>query len=241
MRNQIKSYWDLPGAARAALTDADMQRYCDLELMVAGVLRPEPLVLLPEEPVALTGKTFFAIEVGGKYSRARAPLLFETAQDAQTVLGLMRGTSIEDYPHGDYAGSASDARVVAVTLHSDTERAARKSELERLAANKRTNESARKAHDDAVKATDKALANMWDNYRGEQALAARVAQVARTWETYKNMAGGNVHVARQFLEKAFPPEYHECRRGDVDLVSEAIGALCAPSPAAAQSAAEVVG
>lgn len=241
MLNNVKRYWDLSGAERAALSDADMQRYCDLELMVVGVLRPEPLKLLPEEPVALVGKTFFVIEAGGKYLRERIPLLFETAEGAQTAMALSRGRSIEDYPHGDYAAPLSDARVVAVSLTDGAERAARKSALDRLAANKKANEDARKAYDEALTATDKALKDMWDNYRGEQALAARVAQVARTWETYKNMAGGSMEVARQFLEKAFPPEWHQCRAWDVDLVSEAIGNMGLgpiPTPAAAQSAGE---
>lgn len=220
----MKRYWDLSGAERAALSDADMQKYCDLELMVAGVLRPEPLKLLPEEPVALEGKQYFAIEAMGKYgSRERFPLLFETAALATSALELACGVCIGDYSHGDYSAPLSSARVVGVSLPSEEARTARKSALDQLAANKKANEDARKAYEEATKATDAALKDMWANYRGEQALAARVAQVVRTWETYKTMANGDESVARQFLEKAFPPEYHECRRSDVNLVVEALG------------------
>ena len=47
----MKTYWDLSERQRSELSEADVERYIDAELMTKGVLRPEPLELVEEPPL----------------------------------------------------------------------------------------------------------------------------------------------------------------------------------------------
>lgn len=217
------TYWDLSGPERAALKEADVARFCDIELMTKGVLRPPELKLLPEEAVEMDLLTVYGIEVDGEYSKQKLDLAFEDASSAQDFLEQAPYRLVHDYHCGDYVRPITGASVVSMRVATEATRTAHKAELDRVAANKAANEKARRDYRDGVRKTDEALAQLWADYREQQQLAARVAEVRRTWETYKALANGDESVARQFLSKAFPLEFWKCRGCDVDLVAEAIG------------------
>ncbi len=201
------TYWDLEPKTRAALSEADVQRYLDVELMLKGVLKVEPLELdpLPELPEIAKSNWF---KVDG------FSLVFETADEALRFSQLRPRTTDTKYV-GDYWRSSAKieylkaeqkpGEVVPVLLATEDEIARHSSALDKRSAAEKSNNEKRDAHAKAMKLTNEALKGLWDDWHERRAEAARHRKVVETFESYVKTAGDR-EVAAKFLLKVFTPE-----------------------------------
>ena len=227
MKNAMTTYWDLSDAERIALSEDDVQRYCDLHLMCEGVLKPEEPKILPEDPVPMTTERFYAIEATGEYGSQRLDVLFRSTETAEAFLKLaVARLDFASYRHDlseAFAKPLLNTKIEPLDLPTEAERARAKAELDRLAANKAANTQERERYSKAIKACEKATEGIWEHYRELKRFEARLAEVRKHWDRYVEMSKGDKQIAREFLIKAFPVEHWECKGGGVDLVEELLG------------------
>ena len=200
----LTTFWDLDDKARAALTEADVTRYLDAELMTRGVLRvvaPE-FEAVPPDP-ELPKRTYY--QCGG--------LLFDTVEQAAALANarpLKQGTR---YLGGRYSYSnqvnyaePADLEITAVNITTAEAVTLASSVLDRRGAVMQANEAKREAFEKASKEQDKVLAGVWDDWHRCRARAARLRQVVDTFEAYVRTANGDRAMASAFLTKVFDDE-----------------------------------
>jgi len=202
----FSTYWDLEPKSRAALSEADVQRYLDAELMLKGVLKVEPLDLDPQpEMPDMAPRTY--------YKASAFDALFTTAEDALAFARLkpLREHSewLGNYAYGSVkhveAAEPEGLTVVTVALPSKDSVLSAKAELERVAALKLANEKKREEHKKAVKLQNEALAGLWDDWHARRAESRQHQKVIDTYEAYVQTAGDH-DVAAKFLLKVFSVE-----------------------------------
>lgn len=199
----LNTYWDLEPKARAALSESDVQRYIDAELMLKGVLKVEPLVLEPEPDMPTLEKTTF-------YKLSGFDPIFKTAEAAQALAKL-------EPLHFDYryiAGYSDQLKyhrvapgqhleVVPVELYNEIDVANAKSALDRLGEIRKEN-AVRLAHyDQALKLQSEALEGLWADWYLRRHEAAQHRKVVDTYEAYCKTASGDAETAAKFLQKVF--------------------------------------
>lgn len=212
-------YWDIDPSERAALSEADVARLCDVELMVEGVVAPK-LHLLPEEPVALPATEIFVIEVPEKWgNKRRLDVAFATIGEAAAFLAGKVLLRKHEYGAEEHFAPMLDAAVVPCKLPDESTLAAHKAALDRCHTAKTQNDKARETYKKQVEAANKVVDGIWQNYRDEVRLQARIDEVRATYATYIAMANGDRDAAGKFLRKSFPPEYWECRGTHIDLAA----------------------
>lgn len=207
MNNTMVTYWNLAPKTRAALSEADVQRYLDAELMLKGVLRVDPLVL-EEEPALpeITKTTWYKVE--------GFDLVFETPDEALKFSQLRPRTTDTKYV-GDYWNSRTKieflnpesraGEVLPVLLTTADEIARHASALDKLGAIEKSNREKREAHAKDLKLTNEALKGLWDDWHERRAEAARYRKIIDTYAAYVQTAGDR-DVAAKFLLKVFSAE-----------------------------------
>lgn len=228
MRNQMVTYWDLSEQERAALIRDDVARFIDAELMLKGVLKATPLVLLAETPPALPARPLYVIDLGtGAYSSV--DLAFQTEADARAVLamGPLRVTS--DHSLGSSTKYtkpiAADATISAHDFPTAEDVEIAKVALREAHAAEGENQRRREAHERQTKAVDDALKGLWEDWHECTEKGTELRKVAATFGEYTKIANDN-EVAASFLRKVF----------DEDKIQEAekwcgvVMTFCAVSP-----------
>lgn len=223
-------YFALPATDKAALTSEEVERVGRLILMENGVLDATPPDLLPEELPKLETEQLFGISYRGDYgSETDLGIVFRTHDEAQRFLdsGAMRAEC--DYRLPSRCATTiplQDARVVIRVLAKPEAVAAARQMLERIAQNKQANEKARKQHEEATSEVEKATRELWADWHTAKDRARHLERIKAKFAEYCELTNDDRHVARRFLEKAFPG-------GDIQ---EAIGDLgCRPQEMAAQA------
>lgn len=203
----FNTFWDLTEKERAALSEPDVERFIDAELMTKGVLKVPPFTLERVEEVALATRTVFGISTD-HYNRL--DVAFETAERAAEFLKLqplhlrseyLPGRSveyIEPMPPGAQIAPREIATHEAI-LQS-------KVALKKAAAAKEENERRQREYEKAVKAQEQVLQGLWDEWHRCRELDTRRRRTLETFEDYKRIAGGDGQVAARFLLKVFSRE-----------------------------------
>ncbi len=198
----MKTYWDLSEKERAALTEEDVERFIDAELMTKGVLRAPPLQLLPE-PTLPEPDTAVVI-LRQRYERL--DLAFPTAEAAeQAMRGGFRLMSA-------YLGSTAysiveplESELIAERVHSKAQVDTFKREFEKVGEIRRENERRSREHQEQNKKECEVLKGLWSDWHECRATAVRMARVLETFDEYVRIAGDE-NVARRFLAKVFDVE-----------------------------------
>lgn len=227
----MKTYWDLSFNKRAALSADEVNRYCDIQLMVNGILKPTKPQLLSVEPVAIPKQSVYVLEVEGDYgNRQRLEIAFANINDARAFLDLNPLRIRRPYNEPEHITPfADDAAVVQAFIPTREDAAPFAGAANKAKQARETNERAQKQYEQDLAAVEKATEDIRKDWQAQQDVVRRIGEVKNVWSQYTAMAGGDRYVARTFLLKAFQPETFECRVEDgnpsglVDLVQEAIG------------------
>lgn len=200
------TYWDLEPKTRAALSEADVQRYLDAELMLKGVLKVDP-------------PTFDDVPDVPKVERATwcrvqgFDAVFATAELAQRFIDLSpRSTDTKRFGNDwraqetiECLEASKPLEVVTVALASETAAESHRATLEKRAAARSANEKRRDEYNKAIKLQNEALKGLWDDWHEQRAEATQHRKVVETFESYVKTAGDR-EVAAKFLLKVFTPE-----------------------------------
>jgi hypothetical protein len=199
------TYWDLEPKARSVLSEADVQRYLDAELMLKGVLKVEPLEVdaEPDEP-ALAKTTYYKLQ--------GFDAVFASSEDASAFAKLKPFKSSYRYLSG-YSDSikyvegvtTESLEVVPIQLCQADAVANAKADLDRVGAIKQANAKKREAHTKALKIQNDALSGLWDDWHESRQAAAQHRKVVDTFAAYVQTAGDH-DVAAKFLLKVFSEE-----------------------------------
>lgn len=199
-----KDYWELSEKGRAMLTQEEVDRFADYELMQKGVLRAQPLELEPEPEVPAPTQQFFRVK---RDSWHELDIAFRSAEDAQAFLRL-RPVYIERAYCGHVNVESAkplggDVEVTAQLLRSSDESNAMMVTLKRAGEIKASNAKRREEHEKAQRAQEEALVDMWSDWRQCRAKLARIDKVVATFDEYRKIAD-DIDLAGKFLLKAFP-------------------------------------
>jgi hypothetical protein len=238
MSNDFQTYWDLEPKTRAALSESDVQRYVDAELMLKGVLKVEPLELDPEpdEP-ELAKQTVYRLE-------GFTDVAFRSADAAKAFAALSPLKLDRKYLNGNWSRSVPflnadvNLRLDATEASTADDVLLATKDLERHAALKEANEKKRNAYSAALKTQNDALAGMWSDWHDQRGLAARHRRVVDTYEAYCKTAGGNTTVAAKFLQKVFSVEQIQDANEWFGCAIETEFAEAAPAEAAPEKPAD---
>ena len=193
----MMDYWELSERKRAALTEEEVKRFSNYELMRQGILRPSPPPKIPD---------FTVVDVPMEDRFAVGDVLFRTQEEALAFLAL--NPEKRDYDHRMgysyqyYAKPLAEA-IQRVSVYNAESLLAKKAELAEINAKQEEIERQREAYDKASKAVAKATGELWQDYWGCVALARRHKKVIDTLQDYIKMTNGDEEIARTFLEKAF--------------------------------------
>lgn len=205
----MNTYWDLSESDRAALSSDDVQRYVDAELMLKGVLKVKPVVLEDVPTVSVPTTKAFVVRFGGKYGRQDSGVAFTTLEAAQAFVALRPMTLGSEYLESTsvpYTSTVGDPEIAEVPIFTEEAKNAVRGELRKSAAIKAANEKAAEEYANAARAQESALEGLWEDWTRCRAEAAKLREVADTYEDYKRTAGGDATVAASFLAKVYPAE-----------------------------------
>jgi hypothetical protein len=205
-----KDYWELSEEERATLTQEQVERYADYELMAKGVLRASTLELEAVPEVPDPSITFFRIN---RDSWHKLDIAFRSSEAAMAFLAL-GPVMVETNYHGGRTAIESakafgnDATVSAQKLRSEEESSAVLTTVKRAAEISASNDKRREEHDKAVRAQEEALVGIWNDWRRCRERDANMRRIVKIYEEYVATAG-DATVAAKFLLKAFPRDQIE--------------------------------
>lgn len=202
----MERYWDLPEEKRGRLTEDEVRRYLDVELMEHGAVRPAPLKLQELAPVTLEKIVVAVVKTQTKYHQEENFCGFPTAEQAEKFLALNPFSLEHDYESDTrYVRElGSDARIA---MEQHTHHQAVLDALVALRGNKakrEANEKSERAFREAAQKVDDATKDLWTDWHRCLADARRRDEIASTREEYIKLTQGNVELAETFLAKAFP-------------------------------------
>lgn len=205
--NISKDYWDLSEEDRAALTQEQVDRYADYELMAKGVLRVSTLELEPVPEVPEPTHTFYRISRDAWH---KLDIAFRSAEDAAKFLALDPVLVESNYYGGRTSVESAkalgkDATISAHKLRSEEESSAVLTTVKRAAEITASNDKRREEHEKAVRAQESALVDMWTDWRKCRDRGAYLKRIVKTYDEYCETAG-NAVTAAKFLLKAFVRE-----------------------------------
>lgn len=222
-------YFTLPATDKAALTSEEVERVGRLILMENGVLDAAPPDLLPEELPKLATEQFFGISYRGDYgSETDLGIVFPSHEEAQRFLesGAMRTECDYRLPSKcTTPAPLRDARVVSRVLANPKDVAAARQMLERIAQNKQVNEKARKKHEEATEAVEKATRELWADWHAAKERARHLERIKAKFAEYCELTNGDRYTARRFLAKAFQSDDIEEAIGDLGTEPVAVQAV----------------
>ena len=202
----MRTYWDHDTMERAELSEDDVRRLLDFELMEKGVLKLAPFTPATPEPVSLPKVRRFSVKhASGRYGGEETlDIVFATADDAEAFLRLAPMVRVSDYDTGaTYVKPVVGGSIAPEDTSSETDVLNARSVL---TANKQTearNREAMRAHEEAAKKVHDATNGVWQDWREARFKRERARQILDTLTEYKALTGGNEATARAFLMKAF--------------------------------------
>lgn len=213
----MRTYWDLTEDERGRLSEEDVSRYVDAELMVKGVLKVKPLVLDPEpgepEPRAMV----YIVRTKGKhYGHTDLDVAFLDEGSARSFLSLSPLAITREYVAGEcvaVSAPLAEPEIAAVAMYEANEVVVIRADLERAGSIRLANAKRQQDFDVAEKSQREALQGLWENWRECRARVAKIHDVAAVFAEYLRMSDGSEVVARAFLAKVY----------DADLIESAIG------------------
>jgi hypothetical protein len=199
-----KDYWELSEEERAALTQEQVDRFAEYELMAKGVLRTSTLELEAVPEVPEPSLTFYRIK---RDSWHQLDFAFRSSEAAMAFLALDPVLVETNYYGGRTAiesakAFGTDATVSAQKLRSEEESSAVLTTVKRAAEISASNNKRREEHDKAVRAQEEALVDMWTDWRRCRDRDAAMRRIVKTYDEYVATAG-DASVAAKFLLKAF--------------------------------------
>ncbi len=197
----FNTYWDMTEKERAALTEQDVERFLDAELMTKGVLRPAPLELLTEPALPEPDVEIFVVKSRGFQ---RLDVAFHTAEAARTCLErcLVLETSYIGGHTVYHVNPLREPTIENQRIHSTMAVEQARSSFEKQAAVKTENDRRRRAHDEETKHQEEALRGLWDDWHQCRARGVEMERVWTTFREYSKIAGDD-ETARRFLARAF--------------------------------------
>ncbi len=198
----MQTYWDLTEKERAALEVTDVDRYIDAELMLKGVLKVPPLVLVdlpklpPPDHVIHRVRIAYRTEVAAFESNEKALEFIRTFSPLIVESHYVEGQSIS------VASKVTDHEILTERVYSAALYAEISGDLKRASAIKTTNDRKVTAYTAAMKLQEEALKGLWSDWVDCREKAQRVAKVQATAAEYRAIAGTE-EVALQFLSKVF--------------------------------------
>jgi len=205
-----KDYWELPEEERAALTQEQVDRFAEYELMAKGVLRTSTLELEAVPEVPEPSLSFYRVS---RDTWHKLDIAFRSSEDAMKFLAL-DPVIVETNYHGGRTPIESakafgkDATVSAQKLRSEEESSAVLTTVKRAAEISASNDKRREEHDKAVRAQEEALVDMWTDWRRCRDRDAAMRRIVKTYDEYVATAGDGA-IAAKFLLKAFPRDQIE--------------------------------
>lgn len=206
----MTTYWDLTEAERAALSQEDVQRYVDAELMLKGVLKVRPLVL-EDEPAMPEPKTvLFVVQAKGRYNNFDPIAAFTTRDAAEAYVRLAPMRIAEEYVASgadniDVVRPVEGLQVVQKAVFSEAEKDGLNAEIKRAAAVRATNKQRADEYGRAVRAQEEALKGLWEDWATVREKFAKLREVAVTFADYERTAG-DPELAAKFLAKVYDEE-----------------------------------
>lgn len=205
----MKTYWDLTEAERAALTRDDVAKFIDAELMVAGVLKPAPLVLVDVPRLEIAKTTFYQVEnLGHRYGSANG-VAFLCEGDARAFLALRPVEVGSDWQIGSeyrFSKPLGDSKIVAIDLASEASIEAARATLKEINAANNENDQRRRAFEEQSRKIEQTLKGLWDDWHECVRKDVEMKRVAETFREYIEITRGDHATASAFLRKAFPGE-----------------------------------
>lgn len=214
----MRTYWDLPEAERAELSEEQVRQFVRVHLMENGVLEAPEVALMSEVAPLMPKTTVFGVSKPREYSGSETlGVAFKDAETAQEFINLQPMKLSHDYQADsvEYMKGLSGLVIEPTEVLSETAYLEYKAELEKVRSNKEHNQKIRKEVDDATRAIREASEGLWDDWYRCCAHAAKLAQVRDTYNEYLDLAEGNPTAARAFLAKAY----------DEELCQEALGEM----------------
>ena len=228
----MRTYWDLEEKTRAQLTEAEVERYGDFELMAKGVLKVKPLQLaevpkMPEpdlEVHVLMADSFHSLEVAAAGPELLGDLVNAAWRISTEWIGGQRVEVARDIDD-------ADAHVKLKRVYSAKMFAEARASIEKANAAKSANEKAEREHEAALVAQRDALSGLWSDWHECVAKHRRLGKLADTWAEYMKMAGDRT-TATLFLGKAFAlDEIVEAKEWfELDIPTDVLIGSEAPAP-----------
>lgn len=198
----------------AAMSEEDLEKYIDLELMSVGVLRPREPVLQPLPDVVVKCKDYWTIQInkGGDYGNALdLDIAFETDTEAKEFLDLCPYILKTEWGLGEGQKfvikiTPGDAKVFSCSFPERDELLKKGQQLAKLKevrdANAREEREYQKALDQVKKVAEDVYRS-WNVARDRKRFMDRLIE---TFSKYVEMSEGNAAIAEAFLSKAFKAE-----------------------------------
>lgn len=201
----MKTYWDYEERERAELSEEDVRKLLDFELMEKGVLQVTAPKLEPLVEVALPKTRLCGIKhESGRYGgTVKLDVLFGSLEAAESFLRLAPLVR-----HHDYEAGASFSKPLFAAAIEPEDVAAEQDVMNAISvlrsnkAAKERNDKAALEYEAAVREMARAGQGVWDDWYACRANKARNQKVMDTLAEYERLAGDRA-TARAFLGKVF--------------------------------------
>lgn len=222
----MKTYWDLSETERAALSQEDVLRYVDAELMLKGVLKVKPLALEEEPAMPDEDARVYVVRSKSQYGKSEMGVAFGSIEAANAFIA-MKPLRLESAWLGQesvsFVAPGADFEIAEISVYSEALKNSAHADMKRASTIRQANEKLRQEHAAALRAQEEALGGMWEDWTACRAAEAKLRAVADTFEDYRRTADGDSSVASAFLAKVYP----------ADLINEAAQRFGFPAPSAA--------
>jgi hypothetical protein len=199
----MKTYWDHSERERADMTEEEVTRLLDFELMQKGILKPKPLVVLPVVPPAMPKKTYARVRCDGRHGTA-LDVVFHTVEDAKVFLALLPALHKNDWEtRSEYVSPMLDTEVFFEELTDAGSVNLFKSELKKIAANLEENRRAEAQFSKESQEVERATRGVWEDWRSCRNTAVEMRRIADTEAEYEALAGDNDAMVVACLLKTF--------------------------------------
>lgn len=214
MATTAKRYWDHTEQERAHLTEEQVRALLGYELMEKGVLAVEPLKLEEVQPVTLPTRRFYVLhEANGYGGTTDLGFAFESIEEAETLRRLLRFVRASGWNETTRVRPVRATQLVAEDLPDDDAVTAAKAALDENRRREQANAEAKRKHEEACKKVADATAGVWSDWCACREAEAQRQKIRDTFAEYRRMTGGDAHLARAFLAKAFPADEIEAAVG----------------------------
>lgn len=200
----MRTMFDLADREIASLSEDDVKRYCDIQLMTDGVVQP----VKPKDPGALVSprlppKTYWGIEF-----KWRDIIVFEDPESAKTFLALNPSRITYDHNIGDEYKYAEpiEQSIQNIQLYNYDDMMAVKNKLVQWKADKTVFEQESKVYSEAIKQITETTAPVWKKWHECRRKLSHYQTIIRSLNEYLSLCNGDRDIAMNFLKKAFTEE-----------------------------------